>query len=265
MFPSIKRPISGGWPSQVTKASLRLMSASMPVIPGAALPSSILSRTSRGSSGNIRGDLRLVAPTRSLCAPLTWRAMSRTPDRNHLPQMVPLDTMASIYPLYSKTTNFLFQKHNKKCPFFILLWIVLVKAPQNEKEMGEALVGEQKAKLVMDVQVVESLQAKDTQAFRSLIERLQQPMTAYLHRLVGDREVALDLAQDTFLQVYKEIGKTSQDLFLDAWIYRIATNYGLRYLNRKLLKQFVNESIVAWRNSVPFMEHLLRRASGNCG
>ncbi len=90
--------------------------------------------------------------------------MSRTPDRNHLPQMVPLDTMASIYPLYSKTTNFLFQKHNKKCPFFILLWIVLVKAPQNEKEMGEALVGEQKAKLVMDVQVVESLQAKDTQA-----------------------------------------------------------------------------------------------------
>jgi len=114
-----------------------------------------------------------------------------------------------------------------------------VKASQNENEMGEALLGEHKAKMVMDVQVVASLQAKDTQAFRSLIERLQQPMTAYLHRLVGDREVALDLAQDTFLQVYKEIGKTSQDLFLDAWIYRIATNYGLRYLNRKRLKQFV--------------------------
>jgi RNA polymerase sigma-70 factor (ECF subfamily) len=60
-----------------------------------------------------------------------------------------------------------------------------------------------------------------------------------LHRLVGDREVALDLAQDTFLQVYKEIGKTSQDLSLDAWIYRIATNFGLRYLHRKRLRQFV--------------------------
>jgi len=71
-----------------------------------------------------------------------------------------------------------------------------VKAPQNEKEMGE-----HKAKTVMDVQVVESLRAKDAQAFRSLIERLQRPITAYLHRLVGDREVALDLAQDTFLQV----------------------------------------------------------------
>src|SRR6266436_10249282 len=93
--------------------------------------------------------------------------------------------------------------------------------------------------MVTDVQGVERLRARDTQAFRSLIERLQNPLTGYLHGLVGDREVALDLAQDTFLQVYKEIGKTSGDLSLDAWIYRIATNYGLRYLNRKHLKQFI--------------------------
>src|SRR5229473_7357612 len=93
--------------------------------------------------------------------------------------------------------------------------------------------------MVMDVQVVERLRAGDTQTFCSLIERLQQPLTRYLHRLVGDRKVAHDLAQDTFVQVYKEIGKTSEDLSVDAWIYRIATNYGLRYLNRKHLKQFV--------------------------
>ncbi len=96
-----------------------------------------------------------------------------------------------------------------------------------------------KAGMAMDVQVVERLRARDAQAFRLLIERLQQPVTAYLHRLVGDREVALDLAQDTFLQVFKEIGKTSQDLALDAWIYRIATNYALRHLKRKRLRQFV--------------------------
>ena len=91
----------------------------------------------------------------------------------------------------------------------------------------------------MDVEVVESLRARDAQAFRLLIERLQQPLIRYLHRLVGDHEVALDLAQDTFLQTYKEIGKTSEYLYVDAWIYRIATNYALRYLNRKRLRQFV--------------------------
>ena len=93
--------------------------------------------------------------------------------------------------------------------------------------------------MVTDVQGVERLRERDAQAFRSLIDRLQQPITGYLHRLVGDREVALDLAQDTFVQVYKEIDKTSGELALDAWIYRIATNYGLRYLNRKHLREFV--------------------------
>jgi RNA polymerase sigma-70 factor, ECF subfamily len=93
--------------------------------------------------------------------------------------------------------------------------------------------------MLTDVQGVERLRERDAQAFRSLIDRLQQPITGYLHRLVGDREVALDLAQDTFVQVYKEIDKTSGEIALDAWIYRIATNYGLRYLNRKRLRQFV--------------------------
>lgn len=95
--------------------------------------------------------------------------------------------------------------------------------------------------MVMEVQgdEVARLRAGDPQAFRSLMERLQYPITGYLHRLVGEREVALDLAQDTFLQVYKEIGKTSAHLEVDAWIYRIATNFGLRYLNRKNLRHFI--------------------------
>ena len=92
---------------------------------------------------------------------------------------------------------------------------------------------------------VARLQAKDAEAFRSLIERLEQPITGYLYHLVNDHEVALDLTQDTFLQVYKEIEKTSPDLALDAWIYRIATNYGLQYLNRKRLRRFVRLSLTS--------------------
>lgn len=103
---------------------------------------------------------------------------------------------------------------------------------------GKAAGG--KADMVTDVQVVERLRRQDGPTFQELVERLQHPLTGYLHRLVGDREVALDLAQDTFLQVYKEIGRTSGELKLDAWIYRIATNYGLRYLNRKRLRQFIH-------------------------
>ncbi len=110
--------------------------------------------------------------------------------------------------------------------------------------------------MVTDVQgdEVTRLRAGDAQTFRLLMERLQGPVTGYLHRLVGEREVALDLAQDTFLQVYKEIGNTSSHLQLDAWIYRIATNYGLRYLNRKRLRQFIPFSFSSDGRSVEDMQ-----------
>jgi RNA polymerase sigma-70 factor (ECF subfamily) len=94
--------------------------------------------------------------------------------------------------------------------------------------------------MLTDPEGVERLRAHDAQAFRALIDRLQQPITGNLHRLVGDREAALDPAQDTFVQVYNEIEKTSGQITLDVWIYRIATNYGLHYVKRKRLRPCVS-------------------------
>ncbi|HCI79032.1 MAG TPA: hypothetical protein DHW02_05030 [Ktedonobacter sp.] len=107
--------------------------------------------------------------------------------------------------------------------------------------------------MVTDVQgdEVARLRAGDAQAFRSLLERLQQPIIGYLHKLVGDSEVARDLAQDTFLQVYKELPKVSAMYALDAWIYRIATNYGLRYLQRRRLRQFIHFSFHTENTDIP--------------
>lgn len=117
-----------------------------------------------------------------------------------------------------------------------------------------------KARMVTDVQVVESLRAGDAETFRALIERLEQPVIGYLFRLVGDRETALDIAQDTFLQVYKERGKMPPDHH-EAWIYRIATNYGLRYLNRKRLRRMVGLDEPA--QSVSLCESLIVQSPEN--
>src|SRR5436305_13017291 len=101
--------------------------------------------------------------------------------------------------------------------------------------------------MVTDVQgVVASLRAGDARAYHELIDRLQQPIIGYLHRLVGDQEVALDLAQDTFFHEHKEIGNTSAELPLDAWIYRIATNHGLPYLHRRSRWSFILFSAVGF-------------------
>lgn len=76
-------------------------------------------------------------------------------------------------------------------------------------------------------------QAGDAQAFATLFETYQGPITGYLYRLVRDREVAEDLAQDTFIKAYKALNRTTPDLNFRAWLYRIATNTATSYFRRQ--------------------------------
>jgi RNA polymerase sigma-70 factor (ECF subfamily) len=63
-----------------------------------------------------------------------------------------------------------------------------------------------------------------TEAFEALVQRYQDRLYGLLHRMVGDRERALDLAQDTFLKAWRGLaGFQGQSAFY-TWLYRIARN-----------------------------------------
>jgi RNA polymerase sigma-70 factor (ECF subfamily) len=80
-------------------------------------------------------------------------------------------------------------------------------------------------------------QAGDHAAFDRLYERYHTPILNYLYRLMGSSEDAYDLTQDTFLKAYLALERTSDDLRVGAWLYRIATNVALDELrHRKLIK-----------------------------
>ena len=82
-------------------------------------------------------------------------------------------------------------------------------------------------------------QAGDAGAFSALFEAYHAQITGYLYRLVGDREVAEDLAQDTFIKAYRALGRTSDDLNFRAWLYRIATNTATSYFRRRKIIQWL--------------------------
>jgi len=96
--------------------------------------------------------------------------------------------------------------------------------------------------VVDDGDLVGRARAGDPAAFERLFERYQAPILNYLHRMVGDRAVAEDLTQDTFIKAYRALPGTSPDLAFKAWIYRIATNTAISHLRR--------QKIVRW---VPFL------------
>ncbi len=87
--------------------------------------------------------------------------------------------------------------------------------------------------------VLDRAQAGNAAAFTALFDQYQRPIVNYLYRMVNDREVAEDLAQDTFLKAYRAIERTEGELNFRAWIYRIATNTAMSYFRRKRLLQWI--------------------------
>ena len=68
--------------------------------------------------------------------------------------------------------------------------------------------------------------------FEELVRRYQRPIVAYVYRMVGDYDAALDLAQEVFIKVYNSLGRYRPEFKFSTWIYRIAHNAAIDHLRR---------------------------------
>lgn len=77
-----------------------------------------------------------------------------------------------------------------------------------------------------DEELVEDYLAGDAGAFRILIERYHDPLLRFLFRLVGNRQTAEDVFQETFLQVHQSLDTFDVSRRLKPWLFTIAANKG---------------------------------------
>jgi RNA polymerase sigma-70 factor (ECF subfamily) len=57
-----------------------------------------------------------------------------------------------------------------------------------------------------------------------------------IYRMVRDRELAEDLAQDTFIKVLNHIDRYRSEFKLSSWLFKIANNVAIDYLRRRQLE-----------------------------
>ncbi|MEX0690861.1 MAG: sigma-70 family RNA polymerase sigma factor [Gemmatimonadales bacterium] len=86
-----------------------------------------------------------------------------------------------------------------------------------------------------DQEVVVLAQQGAEAAYRELITRYQRPVFALIYRMVRDRELAEDLAQDTFIKVLNHIDSYRPEHKFSSWIFKIANNAAIDHLRRKQL------------------------------
>lgn len=86
---------------------------------------------------------------------------------------------------------------------------------------------------VTDAAVVAQVLAGDRDAFRLLVERHGRSLFHLVYRMTGDQQDTEEIVQETFLRAYKALNKFEMRSNFGTWIYRIAVNRTLDFLNAK--------------------------------
>jgi len=95
------------------------------------------------------------------------------------------------------------------------------------------------------------------EAFTRVVDHFKDPLIGYLFRLVGDRERAEDLAQETFLRLYQRGHKYEERGQLKAYLFRIATNLVRSEARRAFRWDRVRSLLPLSRGDAPAQERQL--------
>ena len=74
-------------------------------------------------------------------------------------------------------------------------------------------------------------------SFEELVRRYQRPISAYVYRMVGNYESALDLTQEIFIKVYNSLRRYRSEFKFSTWIYKIAHNSAVDHLRRSATRE----------------------------
>ena len=89
-----------------------------------------------------------------------------------------------------------------------------------------------------DKDIIDNLYDPETQklAFSFLVKKYQKQLYFHIRRMVIDHEDANDLLQDTFYKAFINIQNFRCESTIYTWLYRIATNSTINFLNQKKRK-----------------------------
>jgi len=81
--------------------------------------------------------------------------------------------------------------------------------------------------------LIEQAQSGDREAFEQLVRRHDRDILRLAFHMLGNREEAREVFQETFLKAYRSLGRFRFESSFYTWIYRIATNVSLDHLRKR--------------------------------
>lgn len=76
-------------------------------------------------------------------------------------------------------------------------------------------------------------------AFQSLVKLYQERLYWHIRKIVIDHDDADDVLQNTFIKVWRSIDKFREESTIYTWLYRIATNESITFINSNKRRSLV--------------------------
>jgi len=91
-----------------------------------------------------------------------------------------------------------------------------------------------------DHALLEATKTGDEDAFAELVARYRNQIIGYIYRMTNDYDGAVDLAQETFVRVYRAADRYQTSYAFSTYIYRIATNLAISELRKRKRRRLVS-------------------------
>jgi RNA polymerase sigma-70 factor (ECF subfamily) len=88
---------------------------------------------------------------------------------------------------------------------------------------------------VDDKELVARALEGDESAYGELLERFRRPVFSLIYRMIGDREQAEDLAQESFVKAFNNLDSYNPSYRFSSWLFKIANNHAIDHLRRARL------------------------------
>lgn len=100
--------------------------------------------------------------------------------------------------------------------------------------------------LIAESSLVDQLKAPETReaAFSTLMSTYKERLYWHIRKMVYSHDDADDVLQNTFIKVYRSIENFKGESKLYTWMYRIATNEAITFINKKARRMEIgNEEV----------------------
>lgn len=85
------------------------------------------------------------------------------------------------------------------------------------------------------------IENKSEKAFTTLYNRIKPGLTTYVNKIVKDRDIAEDIAVNTLTKMWTKIDQYDPKYQITTWLYRIAFNESLGYINKRNKKSSLDQ------------------------